>query len=199
MPPVRRFPWESTEYAQAFATLLRCADGRGAVRQLLRELVAAYPAHARAVDWGAGGGDLTRVLLEHFRCVYAVEPHPSMRTMLAARCPAAQLVDGTLMTAVLPTPVEVGLLSHVLYHVPDQQWGASILHAAHHLTDDGMLIVTLKDRETGCNQMLEHFGAPRYDLYGHVTGALQRQADFTCSFQRIPVSLTTESTRKSGR
>src|SRR5262249_43493691 len=78
--PVRRFPWESTEYAKAFATLLWCADGRGAVRQLVRELVAAYSATSRAVDWGAGGGNLTRVLLEHFHCVYVIEPHPSMRT-----------------------------------------------------------------------------------------------------------------------
>jgi hypothetical protein len=71
-------------------------------------------------------------------------------------------VDGTLLSAVLPTQVDVGLISHILYHVPDHKWGASTMHAAQYLTANGVLIVTLKTVDTGCNQMLEHFGAPPY-------------------------------------
>ena len=60
-----------------------------------------------------------------------------------------------------PTPVEVGLISHVFYHIPDHKWGAYTIHAANQLTEDGVLVVTLKNPDSGCNQMLEYFGAPR--------------------------------------
>jgi trans-aconitate methyltransferase len=135
-------------------------------RQILREICAAYPATSHAIDWGAGGGDLTNLLVEHFQQVYVVEPHPGMRAVLATRCPRAQIVDGTLMSAVLSTQVDFGLISHMLYHVPDHKWGAYTMHTAQYLTAKGVLIVTLKTVDTGCNQMLEYFGAPRYDLQG---------------------------------
>jgi hypothetical protein len=66
------------------------------------------------------------------------------------------------MSAVLPTQVDFGLISHMLYHVPDHTWGASTIHAAQHLTANGILIVTLKTVDAGCHQMLERFGAPCY-------------------------------------
>jgi hypothetical protein len=166
---------------------------RVSVRQLLRELFAAYPAESHAVDWGAGGGDLTSVMLEHFHHVYAVEPHPGMRAVLATRCPSVQILDGTIMSTVLPTRVEVGLISHVFYHVPDHQWGAYTLHAARQLAEKGTLIITLKDVDSGCNQMLEYFGAPRYDLSGVLAREMRLHAEFACSFLRAPVSITTPS------
>jgi hypothetical protein len=193
LQPVQRFHWESAEYAEAFATLLRCMGERVSVRQLLRELFAAYPAESHAVDWGAGGGDLTSVMLEHFHHVYAVEPHPGMRAVLATRCPSAQILDGTIMSTVLPTRVEVGLISHVFYRVPDHQWGAYTLHAARQLAEKGTLIITLKDVDSGCNQMLEYFGAPRYDLSGVLAREMRLHAEFACSFLRAPVSITTPS------
>src|SRR3989454_9999144 len=105
---MHRFHWDDAAYAEAFATLVRCAGERVAERQILREVFAAYPATSHAVDWGAGSGDLTRLMLEHFQQVYAVEPHPGMRAVRVTRCLRAQIVDGTLMATVLPTPVDVG-------------------------------------------------------------------------------------------
>jgi 16S rRNA A1518/A1519 N6-dimethyltransferase RsmA/KsgA/DIM1 with predicted DNA glycosylase/AP lyase activity len=87
--PVQRFHLDSAEYAEAFAALVRCASDRVYERQILRELFAAYPATSHVVDWGAGSGDLTSLLVEHFHHVYAVEPHPGMRAVLATRCPLA--------------------------------------------------------------------------------------------------------------
>jgi hypothetical protein len=193
MQPVQRFHWESVEYAEAFTALLRCMGERVAVRQLLRQTFAAYPPDSHAVDWGAGSGDLTSLLLEHFRHVYAVEPHPGMRAVLAARCPSAQILAGTIMSTVLPTKVAVGLISHVFYHVPDDQWGTYTLHAAEQLTEDGILIVTLKDVESGCNQMLADFGALRYDLAGVLTRELRLHPEFVVSVLRAPVSITIPS------
>ena len=191
--PVQRFHWDSAEYAEAFATLVRCAGERVYERQILREIYAAYPAASHAIDWGAGGGDLTSLMVEHFQQVYAVEPHPAMRAVLVTRCPRVQIVDGTLMSAVLPTQVDVGLISHMLYHVPDHKWGAYTMRAAQHLTANGILIVTLKTVDSGCNQMLEYFGAPCYDLQGGLRSVMRRHPEFTFAFQRAPASITTTS------
>ena len=43
--------------------------------------------------------DLTSLMLEHFGHVYAVEPHPRLRAVLAGRCPGARILDGTLISA----------------------------------------------------------------------------------------------------
>jgi hypothetical protein len=190
---VKRFHWDSAEYAEAFATLVRCYGERVYERQILREICSAYPAESHAVDWGAGGGDLTSLLVEHFHHVYAVEPHPGMRAVLATRCPRVQILDGTIMSTVLSTKVEIGLISHVFYHVPDYKWGAYTIHAAHQLTENGVLIVTLKAMDSGCNQMLEHFGAPRYDLYGGLARGIRLHAEFDFSFMRASASITTTS------
>jgi hypothetical protein len=191
MPPVKRFHWDSEAYAQAFDTLVKCAGERVYERQLLRELCAAYPAESHVVDWGAGSGDLTDLLLERFQHVYAVEPHAGMRAALAARCPQAHILDGAIMSTVLPTEVEVGLISHVFYHVPDHKWGAYTMHAAHQLSENGLLIASLKSVESGCNQMLEHFGAPGYDLPRGLASAMRLHPEFTFSFVRVPGSITT--------
>jgi hypothetical protein len=191
--PVKRFHWDSAEYAEAFATLVKCAGERVYERQILREICSAYPAESHAVDWGAGGGDLTSLLVEHFHHVCAVEPHPGMRAVLATRCPRAQILDGTIISTVLSTKVEIGLISHVFYHVPDYKWGAYTIHAAHQLTENGMLIITLKAMDSGCNQMLEHFGAPGYDLHGGLVRVMRLHPEFTFSFRRVPASITTTS------
>ena len=191
MIPVKRFHWDSAEYAEAFAILVKCARERVYERQILREICSAYPAESHVVDWGAGGGDLTRLLVEHFHHVYAVEPHPGMRAVLATRCPRVQILDGTIMSTVLSTKVEIGLISHVFYHVPDYKWGAYTIHAAHQLTENGVLIISLKAMDSGCNQMLEHFGAPCYDLHGGLVRVMRLHPEFTFSFRRVPASITT--------
>jgi hypothetical protein len=103
MQPVKRFHWDTPEYAAVFATLLRCIGGRIYLQQILREIFSRYPAESHAIDWGAGEGDLTRLLLERFQRVYAVEPHPGMRTVLTTRCPNAQVFAGTLISTIPAT------------------------------------------------------------------------------------------------
>jgi hypothetical protein len=193
MQPVKRFHWDTPEYAAAFATLLQCTGGRIYLQQILREVISHYPAESRAIDWGAGEGDLTRLLLEYFQRVYAVEPHAGMRTVLATRYPRAQVFAGTLISTIPPAPVAVGLISHVFYHVPDHKWGAYTIHAANQLTADGVLIVILKGPDSGCNQMLEDFGAPRYNLYDGLARVMRRHTEFDFSFTRVPGSISTTS------
>jgi hypothetical protein len=190
---MKRYRWDSTEYAEAFATLLRCYGSREHLYATVRDLLAPIPATASAIDWGAGTGDLTRILLERCRTVYAIEPSPLMRVALAANCPAAQVIDGTIMHTDLPGQASVAVLSHVLYHIPDHQWGAHVIRAASWLAPDGVLLVVLKDADSGCNRMLEHFGAPRFDLIAGLSQVLHQHKEFDFTFSHRSHALLTHT------
>lgn len=186
---MKRYHWDSTEYAEAFATLLRSYGSRQYLYSMLRALLVGIPSGAVAIDWGAGPGDLTRVLLERVPTVYAVEPSPKLRETLAASCPAAHIIDGTIMSADPPCQADVAVLSHVLYHIPDHQWGAHVIRSANFLGREGVLLVVLKDPDSGCNRMLEHFGAPAFDLFTGLSRVLRRHKEFDFSFSHSPHSL----------
>ncbi len=193
MPPVTRYRWDAPEYAEAFTALLRAGGGRERIIDFLRGLVSQYPPESRAVDWGAGQGDLTAVLLEQFRDVYAVEPNGAQRELLNRRCPAAHVVAGTIMSAEAPAPVEVGVISHVFYHVPDHKWGAHVVRAARVLSPGGVLLVALNDPDTEPNLMLGHFGAPAFDLYAGLADTIRRHPEFDFSYHRAPGRVRTAS------
>jgi hypothetical protein len=190
---MQRFHWDTPEYADAFSALLKCSGERVHLHRRLRAILADYPRHSRAIDWGAGQGDLTGLLLERFQEVHAVEPHPGMRAALASNHPSARILDGTILSAIPPAPVEVGLISHVFYHVPDYKWGAYAIRAARQLAANGVLIITLKDPDSGCNRMIEHFGARRFDLYEGLLCAMRTHPEFEFSFTRVPGSVFTDS------
>jgi SAM-dependent methyltransferase len=191
--PVRRYHWNTPEYADAFDVLLRSTRERAFLHQLLTSTLSRYPPEAHAVDWGAGRGDLTALMLQHFRHVYAVEPSPTMRAELEKRCPEACILAGTILSTSLPTPVEVSVLSHVLYHVPDHKWGAYVLRAASHLSRDGVLLVIQSDPDSEANWMLEHFGAPRFDLYAALATVIRRHKEYDFTFTRGRGPLRTTS------
>jgi SAM-dependent methyltransferase len=57
--------------------------------------VAGLPSSATVLDLGAGTGKLTRVLVEKFARVFAVEPDIGMRRLLVPLCPEAEVFAGT--------------------------------------------------------------------------------------------------------
>jgi hypothetical protein len=194
MSAVERFAWASPEYAEAFAALLRCSGERSHLQRFLHALTASYPPDALAVEWGAGVGDLTGLLLERFRRVLAIEPSPALHCILSRRYPRAEILDGTLSTAELPDQVDLGLISHVFYHLPDHAWAAATIRAARWLTERGVLAVILKDCDSACNRMLEHFGARRFDLVGALVAAIHHHgAEFDFTFTRLPGGVRTGS------
>ena len=56
--------------------------------------IPALPRQASVLELGAGTGKLTRLLVERFADVAAVEPDAGMRRLLGPLCPAARVVDG---------------------------------------------------------------------------------------------------------
>lgn len=189
----QRFHWADDAYAKAFDTLLGCSGERPYVYAYLKTIMQAYPKQGSAVDWGAGSGDICRLLSEHFDTVFAIEPNAFLRSCLAEFCPNAFLLNGDLNGAVPPRAVEVGIISHVFYHIPDHKWAAYILKAANYLADDGALVVLLKDANSDCNQMLEYFGAPRFDLISTLQLMMQKYTEYSYSLERLPGSFYTKS------
>ncbi len=190
---MKRYRWDSAEYAEAFAALLRSYGSRELLYSTVRDLLDGLPAEAAAIDWGSGTGDLTRVLLEKVRTVYAVEPNATHKITLAANCPEAKIIDGTIMTADPPGQADVAVMSHVLYHIADHEWGANVVRAANFLAPKGMLLVVLKDPDSGCNRMLEHFGAPPFDLFTGLARVTRRHKEFDFTFSHRPHTVSMNS------
>ncbi|WAR43509.1 class I SAM-dependent methyltransferase [Methylomonas rapida] len=191
--PFRRFHWQDADYATAFNTLLRASGERPHVHAFLRKLIDQYPTTGLALDWGAGDGDLTQLLASHFDNILAIEPNSSLRAGLIAACPKAVILDGTLSTAMPPGNVDVGIISHVFYHIPDHKWSAYVLRAARCLSEHGTLVVMLKDANSACNRMLEHFGATRFDLVATLLPIMQRHTEYNYRLERLPGSFSTSN------
>ena len=193
MHSVARFDWRSDAYRDAFLTLLRCSSERKDLVPYLEKWLPSQAPKAIGIDWGAGSGDLAKLLLKHCARTFVVEPSQSMRAELKAQCPAALLLDGDLSTAVPPEPIDFGFLSHVLYHTPDASWKSTVIRLAGFLNIGGCLLVTLKKSTSGCNDMLSHFGAPRFDLRSRLESIPQSNSDLTIRFDHLPVSISTDS------
>lgn len=191
--PVERFHWNTPAYADAFETLLKCSQERQPVYGKLEAIFSNYPDDSKAIDWGAGSGDLTSLLLQHFKHVYAVEPNPAMCDLISVRCPGATVFTSSLIDLMPEERFDIGIISHVLYHIPDYKWGAYIMHAARFLSEQGTLIVTLKNPDSDCNRMLEHFGAASFDLYARLESTIRRHKAFDFSFSRVPGGIKTHS------
>ena len=76
--------------------------------------------------------------------------------------------------------------------MPDQLWGPTVVRLARQLTDDGVLLVAMKHPDTGCNAMLEAFGAERFDLYRIVT-TLRHHPELSLEMRAAPGRLVTSS------
>ena len=147
--------------------------------------------HAQWIG-GAGAGRHTRKLCERFDTVYAVEPSSSMCEQLIQAAPNAITLNTTISEADLPEHVDLGIISHVYYHIPDHEWGGYTLRCASQLTERGVLVITLKHPHTACNNMLEAFGAPRFNIFS-LLEAFQHHPEFTLTFQSAPGRITTHS------
>lgn len=193
MTPFLRFEWGSEEYSRAFGCLSRCSDERAALVPLLEQQLAELSSTSVAVDWGAGSGDLTRLLARRCPKTFAVEPSRAMRAILRGRLPSVTLLEGDLRTAAPPTAVDFALLAHVLYHLPDEEWHLLVERLLEHLQPRGRLCVVMKSGPSGCRDMLEHFGARGFDLQERlepVTRGLQG-----ASVRAVELPATIRSTR----
>lgn len=191
----RRFEWDSTEYSEAFSCLLRCSSERSVLVPYLRQQINQLPKNSIAADWGAGTGDLTQLLSPHCSPVFAIEPSPAMQQILKQKLPRVQLLAGDILSACPPIQVNYALLAHVLYHLPDEQWLQIISRLLDFQAPGGRLVIILKARESECNQMLERFGADRFDLLGQLASLSDHLPDFDIETCNLPATITTDNYR----
>jgi SAM-dependent methyltransferase len=181
----------SPEYKQAFELCLGLGSGGATLEERLEAWTRPLPRRV-AVDWGAGGGRASALLCQRFERVYAVEPSPAMRASIAGAAPEAIVVAGDLQSAVIPEAVDFGLINHVLYHLPEADWGRLVLDCAARLSAGGALCISQKHPAAGCGDLMEHFGARRFDLY-RLLDAFRGQETFSIEFASTPGRLSMRS------
>jgi SAM-dependent methyltransferase len=101
-------------------------------------LVASTPGTATVLDLGAGTGKLTRLLIERFARVFAVEPAPAMRRVLEAACPAAEVHAGSADAIPLPDASVDAVYAGQAFHWFDDERSANEI--ARVLRPDGTLV-----------------------------------------------------------
>ena len=181
----------SPAYKEAFELSLGTGSGGASLGDRLAVWTRDVP-RGIAVDWGAGTGRASAWLCERFDRVFAVEPSPTLRASIERAAPAACIVAGDLEEASLPAQIDFGLINHVLYHVPEADWGRLALACAARLSATGALCISLKHPSAGCGDMMEHFGAPRFDLFA-LLDAFRDQSAFSIAFATSPGRLTMHS------
>jgi SAM-dependent methyltransferase len=99
------------------------------------------------VDLGAGTGALTRLLVDRVASVTAVEPDPRMRATLAARVPAATVLDGAGERLPVGDATQDAVLAHSSWHWVDPP--RAVAEVARVLRPGGLLGVlwTRMDRD----------------------------------------------------
>jgi SAM-dependent methyltransferase len=182
----------STEYLEAFSTLLRGTRSEFSPEDVCRVLTANLPGFGSCVDWGCGTGERTAFLAQRFERTYAVDPYVVMCDATAANVPSAIMIQDSVKDATLPEKVDFALLCHVLYHLPDSEWAATVLQAAAPLKEDGTLAVVLKHSDSQCNDMIAHFGSERWNLF-RIVDDFRRQGEFTIELLVLPSHLEVES------
>ncbi len=86
---------------------------------------ARLPRDATVLDLGAGTGKLTRLLVESFERVVAVEPAEAMRRMLVATCPDARVLAGTAQSIPLPDASVDAVFAGQAFHWFDDERGVA--------------------------------------------------------------------------
>ena len=112
-------------------------------------------------------GTSPSLLLEHFQRVYAVEPHPGMRAVLAARCPARAGFRLAPSSQLIP-PAPVGGWSHQSCLLPCARSQMGGLYDSRCQSAHGGWCSDRDPQRPRFGTVIrcsKHFGAPRYNLY----------------------------------
>jgi SAM-dependent methyltransferase len=100
---------------------------------------ARLPPEATVLDLGAGTGKLTRLLVESFEQVIAVEPAEAMRRVLVAACPDARALPSTAQGIPLPDASVDAVFAGQSFHWFDGERG--IAEIARVLNPGGALVL----------------------------------------------------------
>jgi SAM-dependent methyltransferase len=193
MPPTRVSVYDSlgSDYERAFGVFLAHTDQKDKAREWLDREVGRLAARRQMVDAGAGTGKVTAWFAPHFKRTIAIEPNPHLRTHLAANCPGAEIVPGTILDCALDPASDFVLASHIFYYIPAGDWQANLERLASYLAPGGSLVVILQNAGTDCMRLVNHFHGRRFDLPS-LARAFQSQHDgrYDCQLETVESHVT---------
>ncbi|MCP2259281.1 SAM-dependent methyltransferase [Streptoalloteichus tenebrarius] len=162
--PVPALPVDGNAYRDAFTTFLAGTNEKEIAHSSLLRVVEALPQRQVLLDVGPGDGRTTHLLGRHFERTLCVEPSAPMRELLRQTCPDADVLTRPVLDAEVDVPVDLALLSHVLYYAPEEQWASIVLRIMGWLRPGGRLVIILQNPDNPCMRMVQRFTGARFDL-----------------------------------
>lgn len=163
-PLLRLYDSSSDDYRRAFALFLANTDQKQNTREWMLARVRRLPEHRLFIDAGAGNGEITAWISDQFERTIAIEPNDGLRAELSGRCPNIEVLGCTIAEAAPNASADLIVCSHVLYHVPRDQWLDHIDRMASWLAPAGELAVVLSSLQSDELALLNDFLNLQFDL-----------------------------------
>jgi trans-aconitate methyltransferase len=171
---VQVFDSQGESYKQAFQVFLNHTDQKRNAKRMLQQVVDAMPIRDVFIDAGAGNGEVTRAFADAFGRTIAIEPNLYLLSQLQQALPHVEAIGEPILKAKPGTKGDLILCSHILYYIPPEEWLAHLECLVSWMSPNGVTLVILQNRETGCMNMVHHFLNHRFELR-HVADVFQQK------------------------
>lgn len=161
---VRVFDSQGEAYKKAFQVFLDHTNQKRNAKRWLQQAVDRLTARKVLIDAGAGNGEVTRTLGPAFDRTIAIEPNLHLLKQLQQAVPTAEAIGQPIMTAQPPAQGDMVLCSHTFYYIPAEDWLAHLERLVSWMSPNGVTIIVLQHRESGCMNMVHHFFGHRFEL-----------------------------------
>ncbi|MEE1928486.1 methyltransferase domain-containing protein [Streptomyces sp. TRM 70351] len=161
---VRRLSVDDPAYREAFEVFLAGTDEKEVTHACLASVARRLPQRRTYLDVGPADGTTTRHLSRLFERTLCIEPGDHMQEPLRRNCPDALVLREPVQEARVRTPVDLALLSHVLYYLPRPQWLPTLLRVLGWVRPAGQAVVLLQNPDNACMRMVRRFTGTRFDL-----------------------------------
>jgi SAM-dependent methyltransferase len=162
--PLEPYAHDQPEYARAFGTFLTHTDQKAKAIGWLTDFVDGLRSRGLFVDAGAGEGSTTGALARLFNQTIAIEPNDALRVELARRCSQAVILGVPISEALITSPADFVLCSHVLYYIPQNDWIDTLERLASWLSPDGAAVVLLANHGADVMALPREFFGRNFDL-----------------------------------
>lgn len=172
------FHWmPDSDYGTALEVLHQHWTGREAEEQAVDAIVKGLNRDWPVVEPGCGNGDFSaRLQGMGFENLHPSEPLAHLAAAAQSRLGNNIHVQNCSMADLeLPNDIGLAVLIHFFYHLAPTEAVAAWLRCAKKLRVGGKVVAVLKHPQSDDNRMIEHLGAPGFDihnLFGRVAAQL---------------------------
>ena len=174
---IRIFDSQGQDYKDAFQIFLDHTDQKRNARRWLQRAVEGLASRRVFVDAGAGNGEMAKTFAPSFKRTIAIEPNAHLLSQLRQALPAVEPIDRPIMQAQPTEQGDLVLCSHTFYYIPAEEWLAHIERLVSWMAPNGVTILVLQYRESGCMNMVHHFFGHRFELRQTVERFREKHGD----------------------